>query len=744
MRKTWLVLAVGLFILLPAPARGQDGYYAASYARLSYVRGDVFVQRGAELGYEKGEVNLALIEGDRLGTRDGLAEVQFNLRNYLRIDRDSQVEFAVLPREGDDKIQIRLLEGSLYLRVRSLAVEKNIEVHSPDASYYILEEGLYRFDVRDGSTDVFVDQGQLEAAGEEGSLLVQNNEGLRAVDGRLESEASYARPAYDEFDRWNSSRDDQLAVRRSSTRYLPTALDSYEDELYDNGRWVYEQPYGYVWTPYVSYSDWRPYYYGRWVWYPIIGWTWVSSESWGWCTYHYGRWHWRHGLGWHWIPTSYWGPAWVHWYSDYDHIGWCPLSWYNRPVVIVNDRFYDRYDGYRYPYNNRAMTVIRRDQLQARDIGRHGLRVDQLRGLGQVNLRAEQPSIRPVVDRSSLDATAAKTVFSRATRPVTSSGLRNGSLRSPSRTGANTGSSFGERTISPGSLRRSEAGGGEGGTTVSKRPLSGGLTPRTMNSPDSSIKRTDRSTSGQRIYPSRETGQVTRNARSSSSGEVNRRSEGTSSGIETRKVSGSLYGPRIQPQSSGRSPATSESRGLSEPKVYAPRLRTNGSSDRPATVDRSRVSSSASVYRSRTTVDRGSGSNPSPVYRSRESGTDRTSTPTNRQRYESSPSISPRTSSSAPRLSRPSSSGGTFSRSSTPSFSAPRSSAPRMSSPSISRAPRSSGGSFSSPSRARSSGAGPAPSSRSFSSPSRSGSSGSASRSPSRSSGSSGQIRRKG
>jgi hypothetical protein len=743
MRKTWLVLAVGLLFIPPAPARGQDGYYAASYARLSYVRGDVFVQRGADLGYEKGEVNLALIEGDRLGTRDGLAEVQFNLRNYLRIDRDTQVEFAVLPREGNDGIRIQLLEGSLYLRVRAQAGEKTIEVHTPDASYYILEEGLYRFDVREGATDVFVDQGQLEAAGEEGSLLVENNEGLRAADGRFEGDASYARPASDEFDRWNSSRDDQLAVRRSTTRYLPTALDAYEDELSDNGRWVYEQPYGYVWTPYISYSDWRPYYYGRWVWYPIIGWTWVSSESWGWATYHYGRWHWRHGLGWHWIPTSYWGPSWVHWYWDNSYIGWCPLSWYNRPVVIVNNRFYDRYDGHGFPYNNRAMTVVHRNQLQSRDIGRHGLRADQLRGLGQVNLRAQQPAVRPVVNRSSLDASAAKTVFGRATRPITSSGLKSGTLRSPSRTGTNSSPRIGEKVISPGSLRRNQAGSGEGGATVTKRPLSSGITPRTMDSPGSPAKRTDRSASGVRVYPSRETSPATRNDRFGSSGEVNRRSAETSSGAEVRKVPGSLYGPRTQPVPSERSQAPTSSRGIREPKVYAPRLGTSGSSDRPATINRSRVSSPSPVYRSRTTSERSGSSSPSPVYRSRESNTVRSTAPTSRQRYESSPSVSPRTS-SAPRVSRPSYSSGSSSRSSMPRFSEPRSSSPRVSSPSISRAPRSSSGTFSSPSRARSTGSGPSSSSRSVSSPSRSRSSGSAPRSSSPPSRSSGQVRRKG
>ena len=165
----------------------------------------------------------------------------------------------------------------------------------------------------DNETEIFVHQGSAEAAGEQGSVLVRAREKLAAAGGEFLSdpESFYARS--DGFDQWNESRDDLLA-RRSTSAYLPSGISEYEEELGDNGRWVYEQPYGNVWVPYVHHVDWRPYYFGRWSWYPIIGWTWISSEPWGWCTSHYGRWHWRMNLGWYWIPRTHWGPAWVHWY----------------------------------------------------------------------------------------------------------------------------------------------------------------------------------------------------------------------------------------------------------------------------------------------------------------------------------------------------------------------------------------------------------------------------------------------
>ncbi len=403
------ILMIALIVSIPLGLGAQDeGFYPYSFARLSYVNGTVYVQRASDLGYENGEVNLALVQGDKMGTESGQAEVHFGRRNYLRLNDGTKVEFAVLPSEGEERIRLHLTEGSVYLRVSHLALEKGIEVHTPDASFYVLEEGLYRFDVRlDRETRAAVREGSLEAAAEDGSVLVRSGEAVAAADGRLLGDPEYAYSRDDAFDTWNGTRDSQLAAR-SGQRYLPVEMEEYEEELEENGHWVYERPYGNVWVPNVSYADWRPYLYGRWVWYPVIGWTWVSSEPWGWSVYHYGRWHWRFGLGWYWIPRHHWGPAWVHWWWDGGHIGWCPLSWYNRPIVVVNNRFYDRHYDRFFPAHNRAMTVIRRDQLQARDIARRQLGVADRDRIGRIELKRDQPSLRPVVDNARPQALAAK------------------------------------------------------------------------------------------------------------------------------------------------------------------------------------------------------------------------------------------------------------------------------------------------------------------------------------------------
>jgi len=40
----------------------EEEYYGYSYARLNYVKGDVYIQRAEDLGYEEGSVNLPIVQ----------------------------------------------------------------------------------------------------------------------------------------------------------------------------------------------------------------------------------------------------------------------------------------------------------------------------------------------------------------------------------------------------------------------------------------------------------------------------------------------------------------------------------------------------------------------------------------------------------------------------------------------------------------------------------------------------------
>lgn len=400
-----LILAAGVVWAqdpqgLPNPQEAQASkdakYTNESVARLSFVEGKTFVQRASDLGYEEGALNMPISEGDRIGTTDGRAEIHFGRGNYIRLDNETKLDVLNLPKKDDDVARLRVWSGNVYLVVGSLKKEKAIELHTADSSFYVLERGIYRINVRESKdTEIEVFEGLIEAAGEEGSTLLKSSQRLEISEGRFASKPkSFIAVANDGFDKFNESRNAKTVARAAKGR-LPEELADYEDELNEYGRWVYVPPYGDVWVPYTVEEGWRPYWYGRWTWLPLTGWTWWPYEPWGWATFHYGRWHWAIDIGWYWIPMSVWGPAWVSWWWDDFYFGWAPLSYWGYPAVIIDGRFYGHYYGPYYPYSSAALTVVRRDHLKDPGLSRLALRGDELKGLTKMSLTQRTLTLRP-------------------------------------------------------------------------------------------------------------------------------------------------------------------------------------------------------------------------------------------------------------------------------------------------------------------------------------------------------------
>jgi len=393
----------------PGPAQApQDAKYTNdSVAQVSFVEGKTFVQRASDLGFEEGVLNMPVSEGDRLGTAEGRMEIHFGRGNYIRLDNDSKVDILNLPKKGDSIARIRVWSGSVYLVVGTLAKEKAIEVHTADSSFYVLDKGIYRINVRENhDTEILVFRGLIEAAGEGGSTLVKADQRLEVTEGRFSGKPSaFMAVADDAFDRFNQSRDTELNQQfaKNGRRYLPEELGDYESELDDNGEWRYVPPYGDVWIPSGLDEDWRPYWNGRWCWLGMSGWTWLPYDPWGWVTFHYGRWHWGIDMGWYWIPMNMWGPGWVDWWWDDMYFGWAPLSYWGYPGVLFGGRFYGGYYGNYYPYGSRALTVVRRDQLKSPNVARVAVRdTATLSTLTKMSLTNRTVNLRPSGTRISV------------------------------------------------------------------------------------------------------------------------------------------------------------------------------------------------------------------------------------------------------------------------------------------------------------------------------------------------------
>jgi uncharacterized membrane protein YgcG len=570
MKKPAIIAALFLFAVgfsLAQTDEEEPKYTNESFARLRYISGSAYIQKGAEQSFEDGVVNMPIEEGDRLGTTDGRAELYLGKKTYLRLDNNTKLEIISLPKKGSDLTRLRVLRGNIYLSVNRLDEEKTIEVHTPDVSFYVLDEGLYRIDVLENrKTDIYVFRGVIEAAGEEGSLLLKSEQSIAVAEGRFSGRpVRFMAVAEDAFDRWSEDRESGLAVQLA-TRRLPGELEDFEAELEESGDWTWINPYGWAWVPGGVGPDWRPYYNGSWMWMSLGGWTWLPYDPWGWVTFHYGRWGWYGGLGWYWLPGTIWGPGWVGWWWGPDYCAWAPLGWGNYPMVIVDNWYYPNWNRPYYPYNSRALTVIRKDQLRAKDISGAALRGDALKNFDKITLTAQGRALKPASGQGTAKKAggapapgAERTIKSPAVKgmgPATPP-----TVRPADRSGQTAGASSGERRI-----RSNDSSQAQGSDTPRKQA---GSTIRKDSfgypaSPDITIKKfSDRSRtsssirnrfyqslgkSGSSSKGSSKSGSVSRGSSSSGSsgskGSVSSGSRGSSSGGSRSSGSRSSGGVR--------------------------------------------------------------------------------------------------------------------------------------------------------------------------------------------------------
>jgi hypothetical protein len=129
-----------------------------------------------------------------------------------------------------------------------------------------------------------------------------------------------------------------IAVTTAGAAHAQVSANIDVGYFYDNlasyGNWVQRPNYGWVWTPSAVSASWQPYQSGHWV-ATDQGWTWVTSEPYGWATYHYGRWYDDPEIGWSWVPGNEWAPSWVSFQEGGNYIGWAPLP----PSVTIASGF---------------------------------------------------------------------------------------------------------------------------------------------------------------------------------------------------------------------------------------------------------------------------------------------------------------------------------------------------------------------------------------------------------------------
>jgi hypothetical protein len=317
------------------PQAGDDQDPPGRVARLNYIDGSVTFQPGGEKDWLDAVLNRPLITGDNLwADQDARAELHIG-STALRLGSMTGITLLEV---SDHAAQIRLVQGSLIVKVRHVDDQDTYEIDTPNVAFVVLQPGDYRIDVdsEGARTDVIVWRGVGEVTGGGSSYTVAADQHATFTGTDPLTYDLAQIPGDDGFDTWAQNRD-QAEDESDSANYVSREMTGYED-LDEYGNWTYVAGYGQCWRPSALVAGWAPYRFGHWTWVGPWGWTWVENEPWGFAPFHYGRWAFV-GANWVWVPgpaavRPVYAPALVGWigggggarFSFGAGVGWFPLA----------------------------------------------------------------------------------------------------------------------------------------------------------------------------------------------------------------------------------------------------------------------------------------------------------------------------------------------------------------------------------------------------------------------------------
>jgi hypothetical protein len=314
-RRVPIALAVvAVLLCLSSALFAQNS--KARIVRLSFVDGQVQIDRNAGQGWEKAILNMPIIEGSKLSAQQGShVEVEFEDGSTVRLVGPSQVAFPELNlADGKKNSLTEVQSGLAYFDVPKVR-DDSFRVSVAKHSFEVHKNAQFRVDASDPDQSVAVMKGELQLMGEPKEVAVKKNE---TVTFRLDQPEYALSHDVDKLgsDTWNKDREqDRQLVARSEEYHTANSYyggNNYNygtSDLARYGNWYYGAGYGWLWRPYfydASYAydpnAWDPFGNGSWSFYPGAGWTFVSGYPWGWAPYRYGSWMFVNGFGWSWRP----------------------------------------------------------------------------------------------------------------------------------------------------------------------------------------------------------------------------------------------------------------------------------------------------------------------------------------------------------------------------------------------------------------------------------------------------------
>ena len=330
------ILTAGFIALLTANPVWAQSYSHARIVRLSFVEGDVTVQRPDVQAWAEAPANTPLEEGFKLFTgENSFAEIQLENGGAIRVGELSLLEFTVLELapNGGKINHLELRQGYATFHPLPSSVEESLQVGTPYGTLIAQGGTQFRVDLEQGMQRVEVFKGAMQVQSNLGAMEIDKDSVLVMQPGAPDPTVVSQGITQDNWDKWVDDREARLEM--PPTGPSPNTYDGDEagttygwSDLLHYGTWSNVPGAGFGWTPNMVTDQWAPYSIGQWCWYPGWGYTWIGAEPWGWLPYHYGGWEFIPGMGWVWFPGSLrtWSPSQVTWFHGNNWVGWIPRS----------------------------------------------------------------------------------------------------------------------------------------------------------------------------------------------------------------------------------------------------------------------------------------------------------------------------------------------------------------------------------------------------------------------------------
>ncbi len=272
--------------------------------RLSDVKGMLALDRKTGLGFEQTMQNMPIVEGEKLRTADGYAEVEFEDSTTLRLAPESQVDFELLAlRSSGAKASLMdVKHGTVYVTTESTKGNEFL-LRAGEMKITVAPSTHLRMEVNETRTVLSVMNGSVEVARDGETTVVGKKESMTVAADQVSMAKKVGGAPYDAWDKESSDYHARYAMANT----VAGGGNSFGlSDLNYYGNFINAGGYGQIWQPYLTGAGWSPYANGLWALYPGAGYSWVSPYPWGWLPYHSGAWNFYPGYGWGWQPGGTW------------------------------------------------------------------------------------------------------------------------------------------------------------------------------------------------------------------------------------------------------------------------------------------------------------------------------------------------------------------------------------------------------------------------------------------------------